>query len=337
VIPFEVPDRFLVGVAAGAVRRIGATLRDRATGRIVAHLQETGLLQGLAGAGGPAELAGLVLSVGRLASSVIANVQLEQVKRMLSGLQFLTRASLAAAAVGVGVSVAGFALVLRRLSRVVEGLRSGRSEAAAARLAAERVETLLGARDRGRLESLLHRGEEAWARSDAAAVWKELDGALDAEQRYWQALVGGAAGASVFHDPRFTLEQAAAAYEAALTLAAARVQTLLLLEELPAARGHARQFQRWHDELLFGLTPTDIAAARSSDPARRDGASEADARGRLLPLAKRFMDGAREIQLHVAGRAAMVEALIERGVRGRAYVEALRERTDEAVLVLPGP
>ena len=49
------------------------------------------------------------------------------------------------------------------------------------------------------------------------------------------------------------------------------------------------------------------------------------------------MDGAREIQLRVAGRAAMVEALIERGVRGRAYVEAVRERTDEAVLVLPEP
>ena len=334
MIPFEAPDRFLAGVAAGAARRIGATLRDRAAGRIVAHLQETGLLQGLAGAAGPARL---VLSAGGLASSVAANVQLEQAKRMLSGLQFLTGAALAAAGGGVGVSVAGFALVLRRPSRVEEGLRSARSEAAAARLPAERVQVRLAARDRGRLESLLHRGEEAWARSDAPAAWKELDGALDAGQRDRQAPAGGAAGASVFHDPRFTLEQAAAAYEAALALAAARAQTLLLLEELPAARGHARRFQRRHDELLFGLTPADVAAAGSSAPARRDGASEADARGRLLPLAKRFMDGAREIQLRVAGRAAMVEALIERGVRGRAYVEAVRERTDEAVLVLPEP
>src|SRR5262245_44186969 len=101
-------------IADGAARRIGATIRDTGSGKILAHVQETGLMQSLAGA----NPAGLVLTGARLASSIVANVQLEQVRRMLGGLRMLTGATLAVSAVGVGVSAAGFALVLRRLGHL---------------------------------------------------------------------------------------------------------------------------------------------------------------------------------------------------------------------------
>jgi hypothetical protein len=68
MIPFEIPDRFLVLVAKGVVLRIGTTLRDRSTGRIVAHLQETRLWQeaisSVLGSGG--NPASLLLSAANL-------------------------------------------------------------------------------------------------------------------------------------------------------------------------------------------------------------------------------------------------------------------------------
>src|SRR5262245_11231182 len=192
MIPFEIPDRFLGMIAGGAARRIGATIRDTATGRILAHVQETSSLPALAGL----HPAGLILSAGQLASSVVANVQLVQVKRILAGLQMLSAASLAVSAVGVGVSAAGFALVVQRLRQLETQIAGVRKDVLAARLSAERIEIRQATRDSARTESLLCRAEEAWHRTDARDVWR-LDGQLDEEQRYWQGLVGGAVGPSI--------------------------------------------------------------------------------------------------------------------------------------------
>jgi hypothetical protein len=149
--------------------------------------------------------------------------------------------------------------------------------------------------------------------------------------------VGGGAGDSIFLDPRFAIEEAVVAYETALTLAAARVQTLLLLEEHAAALHHAREFHGWHEEVVGGLVAIDIAAARSAAVAEAEGVAEAHARSRLLRLSKGFMDGVHEIQLHVAGRPAVIQELRDRGIPGRAYVESLRDRHDVPVVMLPVP
>ena len=54
MIPFQIPDHLLARLATGEVVRIGAMLRDAGAGRILAHVQETGLLQGLVGVAPPA-------------------------------------------------------------------------------------------------------------------------------------------------------------------------------------------------------------------------------------------------------------------------------------------
>lgn len=324
MIPFEVPDRFVGMIAAGTARRLGTTIRDAASGRILAHLQETSLLPTTLGA----NPIGLLLSGGQLASSVVANYQLEQVKRMLSGLRVLTSASLAVSVVGVGVSVAGFALVMRRL-RDLEGQVAGVGrEVLAARLAAERAELRLETRDGSRAESLLYRAEEAWDRSDARDVWRQLEGPLDEEQRYWRALVGDGTGRSVFLDGRFTLEQAVAAYGSVLTLAAARVQALLLLDETEAARRQTEELCRWHEQTMLGLTAVDLARVRAKQLAAAAGLREVDARARLLDTSHRFLTHVCEIHLGLAGRQELVRSLAERGVSGCQYLHELRRRQD---------
>jgi hypothetical protein len=333
MIPFEIPERFLAGFAVGAVRRIGATLRDPATGRILGHLQETGRFQQLASICRPV---GLLLSAGDLVSSITANVQLRHIQMALSSLQMLSGATLATAAVGIGVNVAGFALVLQRLKDLEKGIAAVNHDVLAARALAGRVDVRLAAVSRAVVESLLERGEEAWKRRDAINVWRQLDGPLDEVQRYGRALVdGGGPEPSVFRDPRFSLEEAVAAYESVLVLAAARLQTLLLLDEHAAARHHAEEVHQWHERAIADLTPVDIAAARSRPLAEAEGMSEEDARSRLLRVARTFKDGVHEIRLQLADRPALFTTLAAKGIRGREYVEELRAQNDEPVLILP--
>ena len=49
---FEIPALLLEGVQSGALRQVGALITDPATGRIVAHLQQTGAARDLAVSGG---------------------------------------------------------------------------------------------------------------------------------------------------------------------------------------------------------------------------------------------------------------------------------------------
>jgi hypothetical protein len=46
-IPFEYPSRLLADIATGQVVRYGTILKDAATGRIVSHMQETGVVQSI--------------------------------------------------------------------------------------------------------------------------------------------------------------------------------------------------------------------------------------------------------------------------------------------------
>ena len=331
MIPFKIPTRYLGDVAAGTIYRLGTTLRGH-DGRIVAHLQETRLLQEACSCGGGAP--GMLLSVARLGSSVWANVQLEQVKSTLAALGMLNAATLAASVAGVGVSAAGFALVLRRLQGVERSLEGVHRDVLAGRRVAERVDLRMAAGHRAVVDGLLYRAEEAWLRSDAERVWRELEGRLEEAQRYCRGLVGHG-GSSAFLDGRFTLEEAAAAYEAALALASCRVQVLLLIEERDAALHYAIDFERWHRQAVGQLFAVDVAAARASQLAREEERSEEDARSRLRRQACPLLEAMRAAQEQAASRPALLEALSERGVGGRAYIEAVRDRQDTPLLALP--
>ena len=87
MIPFSIPTEFVASLAEGNLIRVGTILKETGTGRIVAHLQETGIAQQLlSGIGGSPFLPLIALN---LASSGYANVQLGQLKTMVQGLQSL--------------------------------------------------------------------------------------------------------------------------------------------------------------------------------------------------------------------------------------------------------
>lgn len=91
-------------------------MKEQGTGKIVAHVQETGMAQQV--------LSGLMgfpfspLNTLNLASAAYTNVQLNQLKIMVEGLQILQYANLGVAIAGIGVSVAGFAMITSRLKGI---------------------------------------------------------------------------------------------------------------------------------------------------------------------------------------------------------------------------
>lgn len=167
-------------------------------------------------------------------------------------------------------------------------------------------------------------------------VWRSLEGPLDEEQRYWRLLLDDQSGLSVFRNGDISIEQASEAYEAVLMLAATRIQALLLLEELDAVHHHAREFQTWHDRTVFPLSPSDLASARSLKEASDTGKSEVDFRSRLLRVSKELFDSIREIQLFIGDMPKVIQLLKDREMRGRDYVEKVREHRNIPVLMVPG-
>ncbi|WP_295542366.1 hypothetical protein [uncultured Pseudacidovorax sp.] len=117
-IPFEIPAELLAKVSTGELVRFGSILKDAATGRIVAHVQETGLAHSLlstVAAGIPTPFT-MVSELINLATGIQVARQVNQLRVLIGTLQALQVATLGATLLGVGVSVAGFIHVHRRMN-----------------------------------------------------------------------------------------------------------------------------------------------------------------------------------------------------------------------------
>ena len=134
-IPMEEPLKFMLDPN---VRRFGAILKNINTGQIVGHLKETGemgrLLSSLPALGGfnPVSIGVDILDRG-IKTYQISNVQktVDQLQQTVEGLQLATNIAAWSSVANLGVSVAGFAIVTRKLERidskldkVVDGIES---------------------------------------------------------------------------------------------------------------------------------------------------------------------------------------------------------------------
>lgn len=117
MIPFNIPAKFAAQYAAGSIVRIGTLLKDANTGRIVGHLQETGLLQKTVQSLGGFDPTGVTGVLSASQNLVILN-KINNLQSGLSFLQGLQSASLATSVVGVGVTAASTAIILNRLGQI---------------------------------------------------------------------------------------------------------------------------------------------------------------------------------------------------------------------------
>lgn len=162
-IPFTLPSQFANPLLYD---RIGALIKDRATGQIVGHLQETvrwGLLARMPIPGGnPLELVTEAIQVAQLA----------KIQQTLNTVQTLATVGAVASVASLGVSIAGFALVLSKLKRMDGKLDQALSKITKVRSLVDRlhikVDALPMARLRAELEAVgLAQGYDRSRRTDS--------------------------------------------------------------------------------------------------------------------------------------------------------------------------
>lgn len=187
-VPFDYPARLLADIAAGNIIRYGTILKDAGTGRIVAHMQESGVAQSLFSAvssGIPTPLS-LVADAINVSSGLYTAVQIGQLKTMMETLQSLQIATLGVSLVGVGVSVAGFLYMHKRfnsldgrIDQLIETVKAGFESQAKAVLRTHMSRT----------KSLVQRARQAHALSDPRSEYAEVAAGLADQAAYFESEV----------------------------------------------------------------------------------------------------------------------------------------------------
>lgn len=315
-IAFEIPLRFMTN----EYYRVGTTMRSRATKRIVAHLQETP---------GMARMAKLGFDPASMIADGIQMYQNEQIKTGLAIVQNLQLANLALTGVGIGVSIAGFAILAHKLDRI-----EGRLTEIAAAISAvgKRVEGLQAHFARAELAALraeLRRIDEAWSRSDAQAQWKiAADRLLTLEQTFYDhALALGDAT-----DGALLREQ----MEDAFVLAGgARLSALLAAEEMSAAEVAAHDFARSLKTLTGEIgAPQLLRGQLAAETPPGGPADRLKALERLRPEAEARAALLREREDSAATAPLTIAALARAGVSGRAWLARARDEVEAPLICL---
>lgn len=338
---FSIPKSFFGKVASGAVKRAGANLHDAASGQIVGHLQEAGDLASRMPVPKGLNPFTVVTEVVNTGSQLVENVQNEQIKDLLEGLQMMTGATLALSAINLGVSSVGFAMMSKKLDALKGDLKRLEKGVAKIEDLSVQIDLKMMAKDRAAVVSLLRRGEEAWSDNDGGtANWREISRRLHEVEHYYRALLGmdGVHDRSIFLHASIPLREAMAAHEAMARLVAARIKTLVVLDELPSAKAYAIEFRDWLRERFRDFTPSSIVDARYRETAEREKKTIDLARLDLLPSSQAFVKLVREQQLFADSIVELLETLIRRGdVSGRTYVRQLQEETEHPFLILERP
>lgn len=333
---FEVPTVWQAAVAAGQVIRYGSILKDVGTGRIVAHVQETGLLSTLA-SNAPGMLNmfnpfSAVVSAVNAGSGLVANWQLnrmdrkiEALKDMFTGFQNFQIANLALAGLGIGVSVAGFALVKYKLDKMtlkLDGIETTIREG----FGQQRADRL---RDfESDVNGLLDEAEEGWKAADGGtANWTHVAKGLSHLVHVYPGEIEKHLDARNYDFP--TLAYLIERYR---VCAVTRLECLVLNNELSNALDFSRKVADRSANLLDRLTPLDMAeiVVQTAKPASpRDQAILAE-----LPRAQAFVSTVRELQDLFTTKPVLIETLIDKRADGRDYVARLKDDRKDPLLLL---
>jgi hypothetical protein len=228
-IPMGIPAEFLQAVLDGRIVRYGCILKGAGPGgRIVGHLKElTGLSLALSGAPiGPA-LAG-ASGVAQIGQWLDTHHQLGQVRQLLKHLRLVSSVGAVASVAGLGVSVAGFAVVLLRLARLENGLNQGLDKL---RAEVERLHLKLDLLQMAELETAWqHLGGAG--RTDRpereAELLKAADRTFQKYRNYYHALIAGLRPAA---RPQLSLPQVRELHGRYFACAAAELEANFLLHD----------------------------------------------------------------------------------------------------------
>jgi hypothetical protein len=173
----QVPEELASAVTSGECRVYGSIIRSLTSGRIVGHLQETSALANMAGSFLTAPvslpLQGASLAVDAVGHS-ISYVQNEQIKAALAAVQSMQVADLALGAGAIGVSVAGFAILSRKLSRIETNVEALDAQLGELSKSVELIRRDQIGEDMVRLRTAIEQLDEGWVLTHPTAQWRRV-------------------------------------------------------------------------------------------------------------------------------------------------------------------
>lgn len=243
-IPFEVPAQFMAKVLSGEYVRYGGILKDSVTGQVVGHLKEAGSLGNVLSAipTNPISAVTGVIQIGQYAHLSHQNTQImqniTQVQSTLEGLQLITSVGALASVASLGVSVAGFAFVRKRLKMLESKLDDVLGELSQVKKIVQRSEIKIDALSYSRLNA----AAEELSIAEAADGEKEcIEYARSAEtkfrviKRYYTILLKDG-DYNVLADPELPLPEALELHSRFIAAMQGELQACFLRGDLGAYR-----------------------------------------------------------------------------------------------------
>ncbi len=311
-IPFSVAAEHIPGLLSGQVVRYGAILKDASTGRILGHVQETGIAQKIIQSGLSFDPTGVTGLIGVAQNIAIAR-KLDAMQQALGSLQVVQYASLFSSVVGVGVTAASTAMILKRLSAVDDALST--IEASIGDLPTKWRELSL----RSRLVDVstsVERLHEASLRSDGSKVVLQVEKDL---QKGFNHVHDGLC--SVVVETKVNPGLLRALLAGLSLCGASEFKALVWLDEKDAAQHRSRvQFEKLR-QLAFLMPRNQLASRLGGDEELSFGISRECS----------------EIRYRVASQPALIQSLIGSDINGRAYIEQIQQEEKEPLLLLPTP
>lgn len=329
----QVPEHLVSGVRSGDLKVYGSIIRSISEGRIVGHLQETGGLSSIASMAmsGPEGLAIQVANLGVDAvGHTVSYVQNEQIKAAIATVQNLQIAGLALGAVGIGVSVAGFAVLSKKIGRVEAKVDSmaDKLDAIARGIDALRRDRIN--EDFVRLRTAAERMDEGWQLADPEPQWRAVAGDMHQLQNAFahraNELLGAGPANMADVEP----------FAEALALAASvRVSARLAAGDEVVARRAAEEGASVLHSLGGRYRVADASVAKLRAEGVEAGTPQwGEALERAAHVGRSSASTMRAREAAAASTVMTLEELDRRQIAGRTWMEAARN-ADEPVLFLP--
>ncbi|WP_411956539.1 hypothetical protein [Paracoccus homiensis] len=332
----SVPPELVDGITSGLYKVTGSVVREVSSGRGVGFLQETHAVQyvlnnALSGVGSTLRNGFSPLSAVALIQNQQIKSRLAEVQSSLAVLQHLQIGTLAVSGLGLGVSVAGFAMMLKRLKGIEAQL--GTITAKLDRVTTDRrsddIRSIFA--DIGTqldiVDTLSARSNKVNSGEAAEHALATSSGRLEAHFQQKSDAIQEGPITSADMDMLWSLA-------AAIRLChEAGFRALYSIDELEAARQLAqRRAQRF---LSLSQTLTPDALARLCAQSASDSASYFEARELALPQADTLVQGLRDSVASISSQSELAQNLIEKQISGPAYLEEITDDVDEPLLILP--
>lgn len=328
---YAIPTGLVAQVASGQVQLFGAILKDSVTGQIVGHVQQTGLLNQMLSSAAALPAFQPLQVAASLAGDWKILSKLNEMNETLNLLQVLQIGSLAVSGVGLGVSIAGFALVIKRLNAIQEHLS----------VLEERIDAVTADRRSDDLRGLFADITSALDNVDTLTHRRHQTATAEAAQRQLSACAGRLELHFQTHSGRLNKGRVTAADLDILWSIAAAIRlcheagsrALFQIDELAAAAALTeRQAQRFLD-LSRPLSVDGLSRRMAAESVTATEFSAA--RQKAVPAAKTLVRGLRESVAAIISQSALATDLAARQISGPAYLENVQQMNDVPLVYMP--